>query len=259
MPYSDPAKEAERKRRYRHARRSSPILFARWFRECIDDIVAQNDRPAWSTRLAEVMQAGDESDKALRRYYSGEIERPRAEAAYRVGWGLYDLGLRWCNGPIALLAAKHYSEFFGMLASLSGGDEESRCCCQRLVFAGFSAASPIESGTPGKGFHQQMRLTRDDARKATTKASKLRFELDNAWELRRSLAGRQRALPEFALAVDIVERTVLDERIRIYGALAVIAKAVNNADREKEVNIIKKLEGLSPIATRPSARKREEQ
>ncbi|MGZ5095587.1 MAG: hypothetical protein ACXWCH_31100, partial [Burkholderiales bacterium] len=116
-----------------------PSNFSGWFRRRVDEMPPAAEKRVWSSRLADFLD-GEEDDRTLRRYYDGETQRPRAPLAYAIGWALRDVGLDWCSGPTALLAAGHVTPFFRLLGSLTATDDQSmRDQALRLAFATFRA------------------------------------------------------------------------------------------------------------------------
>lgn len=250
MPYAAVhhlQKDAERKRVARAGHRAvAPRDFSAWFRERVDELPFQDDSRAWSVRLADEMDKeddavrGDEIDRTLRRYYDGETTRPRAGSAYNIGWGLHDVGIEWCSGPLGLLAAGHTVEFFQILAVLSGGSAKSRRAALRFAFASFTAIRPVS-----RGFREWRLRFRREARLAVASAANERPAIKSAWDaLKQSSTGARSelkaALPDFRLAVDIVRARTCSEDALVYAALAVVEREASNRNK-KDSNIIRDL------------------
>jgi hypothetical protein len=209
------------------------------------------DKRVWDVRLSEAMGSGDESDRTLRRYLDGDTTRPRVVSAYRIGWGLRDLGVPWCSGPLSLLACGYLLEFFKLLAVLSGSGVAGRQAALRFAFAAGRANGLFPRGRVTKGFALQAQENRNEARAAVKLAAECQMEIEHAWELRRSVAAFRSGRPEFRLAADLVMREEFSERVRVYAALTVIASIVAERGRRAELQIVKDIEWLSPIAQPP--------
>lgn len=221
---------------------SSDLDFRRWFRECVDELPPSDDAPVWSRRLADQLENGEESDKTLRRYYNGETKRPWARSAFALGWALHDLGLAWCSGPVALAAAGHIVPFFNLLQRLSTQGRLGREAALRFAFASFKANVTITV------FPQAMLLNRADARSAVEKAARVRSLIKEAWTSLCIGGPLQDVPPDFQFAFEIVKSGLCSEKLRVYGAVAVLAKSALDAPNSAEGKIVEDLTWLSPIA-----------
>jgi len=214
----------------------------------------------WSRRLADHMEDGQETDKALRRYEAGEVKRPRGPAAYAIGWALNSCGLKWCSGPVALLAAGHTDRFFRVLAALSATEDiTDRYAAYRFAFA-TSQAEPkaweqrLRSATFGQDQHElnvkqkewleHLRDIHDRARTELEIAASQRTAIDKAWDA--SVTRVSRASPQFALASEIVSSTACSESVRLVGALTVLRNAGLESLRTDENALISRLAPIPP-------------
>lgn len=100
----DPEEKRRKDRERAQARRPKPNAdrgaFGRWLKR----VVSTSDlgEGAWSSRLAENMQEGEEYDRVLRKIADGATAFPRLETTWKIGEGLRDSGLLWCSGAMAL-------------------------------------------------------------------------------------------------------------------------------------------------------------
>jgi hypothetical protein len=251
MPYKDKTNDAKRKRAARSMRHAPQSNFKQWLGERIAEVPASSDKRVWDVRLSDAMGSGDESDRTLRRYLDGDTTRPRVASAYRIGWGLRDLGVSWCSGPLSLLAGGYLLDFFKLLAVLSGGGVAGRRAALRFAFAAQRASGLFPRGRATRGFALQAQENRDEARAAVKLAAECQIEIEHAWELRRNVVAVRGGQPEFRLAADLVTQEEFSERVRVYAALTVIASIVAERGHRAELQIVRDIEWLSPIAQPP--------
>jgi hypothetical protein len=261
MPNTIPtshSKDAERKRVARAMRKPVlPANFCHWFKESVDEIPpSRTDSRVWDVRLAKVMGAGVETDKALRRYYGGEIKRPRADAAYEIGWGLNDLGLRWCSGPVSLLAAGYTEQFLRLVACLSAQGVLGREAALRFAFGASAANAPITlngnvlstaDARRRKGFILNSLDVRAFARSEVAVAAQQRDAISAASEAAGSQWPRNVGL-DFKFAFNVFKSGPFREELRLALALTIIADYIKNSDRESEWKIARPLIPFSPMA-----------
>jgi hypothetical protein len=209
----------------------------------------------WDRQLAAALKEGSESDRSLRRYYTGESKKPQAPLAYAIGWAFHELGLKWCSGPVTLLAAGHASRFFKLLAVLASYGGLEREAALIFAFGSFKANSPmggvdvaVANAKIGRyGLMRAAISVRKDARDALCLAARQRASIDRAWQDSINTERLQKAPAIFRYAYETVEQNAsLSQTIRIAGALIMMAAFIETQDDRREQEVLRKLEALSP-------------
>jgi len=157
------------------------------------------------------------------------------------------VGIPWCSGPVALLAAGHLLDFFGVIARLSEMGKRGRHLALLLVLCAYASNEPNNMRGPFLGFRRFRRYT---ARSALTGASVERNLIDSAWAAHRPTLGaavRRGVLPDFALAFEIVGHTRVSESIRMVGATAILVKWAQDFGASDHREAVNELSWLSPL------------
>jgi hypothetical protein len=255
-------KEAARKRVTRAATVRLEVDFGRWLRDCVAQIpLSPRDGRVWDVRLAKAMGKGVETDRTLRRYYDAAIKRPGPSSAYAIGWGLHDLGVNWCSGPLGLLAAGHTTRFLKLLASVAGRDAVGRECALRLIFAGFKSNAPTRDHTgrilsdvalrhkPRVGIVIPHSLdVQVFLRSVVEVAAANRDIIDEAWEAAELPTLPRDAAPDFRRALRVFCSLPDREDFRLALACAVIANYSLSSHKQSEVELVSELVPYSPMS-----------
>jgi hypothetical protein len=271
MPYAQKhrrSKDADRKRLLRD--RLYPKTqsgFTRWFRARVNEVVWR-ETPKWDRQLADRIEDESECDRTARRYYAGESKQPKRKFAYLIGWAFHDVGLKWCSGPVALMAAGHTEPFFRLLAALSGWNEpHARDVALRLAFASPTAAMPEQTVEEAYNISPDEALLSDGAKKGLDKlrrdfpadqtsdrqlaqkylnmTTEHRTLIDLAWD--RSLSTNVAASDDFQLALLIVTSGRCPDPVRLNAALNLIATSVRHGTSVSEKRVVEELLWISPV------------
>ena len=251
MPYAKASrrqKDAARKRKARVRIDDGPGLsFTTWFRTCVHDMprVREDDR-AWSVRLAEAFSGGEEDDRTLRRYYDCETRRPRAGTAYAIGWAFHDVGLEWCSGPVALYIAGHPLPYFRLLALLANLGVMERAAALRFAFGtgrlDLLRHLPPKSGT--RGLQNVRHIQRAQSRRLLAAAAAHRSAIDDAWSAAKRAKRLYESPADFRLAHEVMNSNGCTHRVKLAGALAILACSVLNSASDIERRIVSEAELL---------------
>jgi hypothetical protein len=196
------------------------------------------------------------------RYYSGDTKRPQPPSAYDIGWGLHNLGVEWCSGPVALAAAGHTGYFLRLLTCLAGEGRVGRESALRFAFATHMANAPITSAN-GKVFEESDFRTRTVRtlgifvaarregqrcmRSEVAIAALHRDLIDVAWEAADSSDQPRSTAKDFSRAYRVFRSLPDREDFRLALALAIIANYTLNGHNETETEIVRALIDDSPV------------
>jgi len=275
VPYKSNARsrDSERKRVARKAKQQSieQPNFKAWFRARVKEIEPEAGR-RWEVRLAAESIGGEIDERTLDRHYTEASKRPRAPTAYVMGWALHDVGVDWCSGPVALLAAGYHEEFFMLLGFLATHGLEARSAALRFAFACDRAGAELTT------YYDEIVLNKDrlaqvpqaarrkllarrvdqleteeksrfKARAHLRNAAALRDVINQSWTKCRERRTLIDVPDSFQLAHDLISSAKCMKSIRYDGSLAVLSSFSKRYGTWAEQELVRELILVSPIQT----------